>query len=206
MISFFKDSRFDWFHFFSVYQKYVKKTDTVLELGASFVEKTDLFANYCQKLVGIEYQKDRVPKDHKNIRYLQGDWQSLSKTVSPNSIDLLVSNHTIEHVSNDLKAINETYLVLKKDGIALLNTPNRNRLARVFIELFTGKRVFPYWEHQREYTEEDLISLISKSSFTKYKITPVIFGIYNGYIGVFTLKVPSLFRKWANIWEIELYK
>src|SRR5450756_3245946 len=51
-----------------------------------------------------------------------------------------------------------------------LNTPNRKRLVRAIVGIFSGERKFPWWEHLREYTEEDLLHLLGASLFTKYKI------------------------------------
>lgn len=197
---------YDWNHIIKTYQKIVKKDDIVLEIGASTITITDEIAQYCKKLIGIEYFNERLPKNHNNIYYKLGDWQKLTKSIQKNSIDLAISSHVIEHIPNDLEALNELYCVLKPNGCAILNTPNRKRLTRQVIELFTGERKFPYWEHIREYTEKDLIELISKSKFKKYKITPIVFGIHGGNIKIYLKNVPKHFRKLANFWEILLIK
>ena len=197
---------YDWTHLMNSYKKYVKKTDTVLEIGASTVERTKELSRYCKKLIGLEYFPDRTPKDFDNVKYIIGDWQNLSKVIKKGSVDLVVSSHVIEHIPNDLEAINETYEVLKPGGVALLNTPNRKRLTRAIIELFTGPRKFPYWEHQREYIKKDLINLINMSKFKKFNIIPILFGINTKYIKIYLKKFPDKLKRYVNYWEIHLFK
>jgi radical SAM superfamily enzyme YgiQ (UPF0313 family) len=200
------NNSYDWEHLIEGYKKIVKKNDIVLEIGASTPKRTEELSKYCKKVVGVEYFKERLPKSHNNIIYILEDWQKLTNSIAKNSIDLAVSSHVIEHVPDDLKALNELYDVLKPNSQAIITTPNRQRLTRRVIELFTGKRKFPYWEHIREYIEPDLIKLISKSKFKKYKITPLVFGVLSGRYQLFFKKVPKIFRKLANFWEINLYK
>jgi len=201
-----KNKWYDWEHMLNSYNKYVNKHSIVLEIGASNIEKTKMLSKYCKKLIGVEINQKRIPENFDNVHYIHGDWQYLSKTIKPDSIDIVISSHVIEHVQYDLKAINELYKVLKKGGIAILNTPNRKRLTRAFIEFFTGPRKFPYWEHVREYTEEDLLNLLKKSKFKNFKILPVVFGIYGGNIYIYSKSVPNIFKKWSNFWEIHLFK
>jgi len=197
---------YDWVHLIKTYKNLVRPNFIVLEIGASTIDRTNEIAKYCQKLVGVEYLNERLLKNHNNIHYQLGDWQKLTKIIPQNSIDLAVSSHTIEHIPNDVKALNELYSVLKPNSYAILNTPNRKRLVRQIIELFTKERRFPYWEHIREYTEDDLIKLIKKTKFKEYKITPVCFGIHGGNINFYLKKVPKHFRKFSNFWEIVLKK
>lgn len=91
-----------------------------------------------------------------------------------------MASHVIEHIPDDLKAINELYAVLRPWGIAIISTPNRKRLVRAVIEVFTGDRKFPYWEHVREYTENDILGLLNRSLFENFKVVPVSFGIHGG--------------------------
>lgn len=197
---------YDWISLLNSYNRYVKESNIVLEIGASSIERTKNLASLCQQLIGVELLPKRKPKDFENVEYMVGDWQNLSEFIRPKSIDIAVSSHVIEHVQNDLKAINELYAVLKPKGVALLNTPNRKRLTRTIIEKFSGTRKFPFWEHIREYTEKDLIKLLKSSSFKKYKIIPVVFGIHGGPVYFYSEFVPKRFRGLANFWEIHLFK
>jgi len=198
---------YDWQHLLKTYKKIVKPNYTVLEIGASTLSRTNKLAKYCQNLIGIELIAFRIPKTkNPKIKYLIADWQYLSKKIKENSIDLAVSSHVIEHVPNDLLALKELHKVLKPGAVAIINTPNRLRLARGIIEIFTGPRKFPWWEHIREYSYDDIQKLCLSSPFKKYSIKPLIFGFHNGYFKLYLRKVPKIFIKYANYWELSLIK
>lgn len=197
---------YDWASLLTVYKKYVTKNSLVLEIGASNIERTRDLSKHCQKLTGVELYMERIPHDFGNVKYLVGDWEDLTKVIKPNSIDVAIASHVIEHLRDDLKAINRLYVVLKSRGVAILNTPNRKRLTRVVLEKFLGEKKFPSGEHEREYTEEDLMRLLRRSNFKKYEIEPVVFGLHGGSIFLYLKKVPKIFRKWANFWQIVLFK
>lgn len=201
-----KGYNFDWNSLFASYKQYVSVSSNVLEIGASTLDRTIQLSKCCHVLTAVELSPDRILDNQGNIRNINGDWQNLSEFIEKSSIDIAVSSHVIEHVPDDLKAINELYKVLKPGGVALLNTPNRKRLARSIIEFFSKEREFPYWEHQREYVEEDICSLIDKSRFQDYKIIPLVLGLHGGPIFLYSDKVPDRFRKFANYWEIHLFK
>ncbi len=177
-----------------------------MEIGASRIERTRQLSKFCNRLIGVELLPQRLPKDFENVKYIIGDWQNLPEFIEPDSIDIAVSTHVIEHVKDDLKAINELYRVLKPGGVALLTTPNRKRLVRAIIEIFTGERKFPFWEHQREYIESDLARLLKASSFNNFKIIPLVLGLHGGPIFLYSESVSRKFRKFANYWEIRLFK
>ena len=197
---------YDWESLFASYTALVRRTDTVLEIGASGIERTRDLAGRCAKLIGVELMPERIPEPFDNVEYRVADWQSLSAAVEPESIDLAVASHVIEHVPDDLRALDELYTVLKPGGVALINTPNRKRLVRAVIEVFQGERKFPWWEHLREYTEEDLINMIEASRFANYEILPVVFGLHGGPVMVYWKNVPARMRRFSNFWEVHLFK
>lgn len=56
----------------------------------------------------------------------------LATGLETNSVDLLIANHVLEHVEDDLKAINEIFRVLKPGGRAVLQTPYSSKLHRTW--------------------------------------------------------------------------
>ena len=76
----------DWNSLLSSFKKYVKKDDTVLEIGASVYERTKDLAPYCKKIIGVELFPERIPKKKsggKIIRVLlqQADEAGLTEKV-----------------------------------------------------------------------------------------------------------------------------
>ena len=197
---------FDWVSLTRSYKRFVSSTSTVLEIGASNVKATMEFSRYCGELIGLELLPERTPADFDNVHYVTGDWQTLTRYLEPETIDVAVASHVIEHVPDDLEAMNELFTVLKPGGVAILVTANRKRLTRTIIEMFTGDREFPWREHVREYTESDLVDLIGASLFQKYAVLPLVFGIHGGPVFFYSEKVPRRFRKNAHFWEVHIFK
>lgn len=196
----------DWESLFQSYRRFVQPSHVVLEIGASVVERTREISRHCARVIGVELMPERKPADHGNIHYVLGNWEELTAVLEPESVDVAISSHVIEHVPNDLKALNELHRVLKPGGVAIINTPNRRRLTRRIVELFTGERKFPYWEHQREYIEADLQRLLESTAFKRYEIHPLVFGLHGGPVFCYMKTAPPCLRGMANYWEILLFK
>jgi len=197
----------DWVCFFEAYKKWVRKTDRVLEIGASHPVRTKQMAALVSgELVGLEFMPERKPQDCDNIKFMTGDWEKLSQIFPENSIDLVAASAVLEHVEHDDVAMNELYKVLKPGGTAVLSTPNVNRVAARIEEVFKGKKKFPWSEHFREYTEDGLRELIARTPFVNYTIEPISFGITGWLLFMYMHPVPERFRKACGFFLITLHK
>ncbi len=107
---------YDWVSLCLSSKKYVSQKSIVLEIGASNIQRTKQLSALCYKLIGVELYPERTPKDFGNVSYVIGDWQNLSQFIPEENIDVAVASHVIEHLHDDLKAINELYVVLKVGG------------------------------------------------------------------------------------------
>lgn len=118
-----------------------------------------------------------------------------------NSFELVTILHVIEHIKNDETAIREIYRVLKKDGIALIVTPNVNRFTKVYSVALKilKKSPYPYpmnEDHVFEYSDSDIKRLLKNSEFQSYKIEPFFMKI-SRYLRV---------RKYCDQWIITAKK
>jgi SAM-dependent methyltransferase len=197
---------YDWRHLRESYERYVRPSSTVLEIGASVPARTAVLAAKCRELIGVELYPERVPAATGNVRYIVADWQRLGEALPRESVDVAVSSHVIEHVPDDLRALDELYAALRPGGVAILSTPNRKRLVRAVIESVQGERRFPWWEHVREYVEADLRRLLERSRFERWEIYPVAFGLHGGPVHCYVTEVPAPLRRWGNFWELHLWK
>tara|TARA_B100001248_G_scaffold255657_1_gene235678 strand:- start:4858 stop:5589 length:732 start_codon:yes stop_codon:yes gene_type:complete len=73
--------------------------------------------NYLKKF-NVEYSSLDV--NSKNVTFTE-DITNLS--LEDQSYDFVICNHVLEHVSNDIKAIEEIYRILKKGGRAVIQVP-----------------------------------------------------------------------------------
>lgn len=196
----------DWVVSFSQYMRFVKKSSKVLEIGASHAARTKQLARECDALTGLEILPERKPSDFDNARFILGNWEKLSEVFEPESFDIILASHVIEHVEHDRQAIEELHKALKPGGVAIISTPNRERLAARIGDLFKGKRKFPWHEHFREYTEEDLKQLILGIPFTDHEIIPVGLGITGWKLFMYIHPVPRIFRGLCGFWVTILRK
>ena len=203
---------YDWHHLLNNYKKIVCLQDYVLEIGCSNLEKTKQLAAYCNQLIGLEKDKSSMPRKLKyrnlNIKTINGNWRNLTKIFKNFKFDLIVASHVIEHIEDDLGSLNQTFQVLKKGGYFIFTTPNKLRLFERLRRIFKGERKFPYHEHVREYTEENIKNLLSKSKFHRCEtiIYGFVFGIHAGPFYVFFKHVPNFLRQWTNFWEVIIQK
>jgi ubiquinone/menaquinone biosynthesis C-methylase UbiE len=96
--------------------------------------------------------------------------------------ELVTMLHVIEHIKNDEAALREIYRVLKKDGTALIVTPNANRFTKLYSVALKVLKRSPYQypmntDHVFEYGASDIKSLLKNSEFQNYKIEPIFMKI-----------------------------
>ena len=118
-----------------------------------------------------------------------------------NSYDLILCNHVLEHIPNDLKAMKELYRVLKPLGTAILQVPlDEDRENTFEDDSITDQqertRIFGQYDHVRVYGQ-DYYNRLQKVGF---KATPVdyIKEVTEGDIKRFALpteRIPVVTKK-----------
>jgi ubiquinone/menaquinone biosynthesis C-methylase UbiE len=100
--------------------------------------------------------------NHKNIEFICDSAEGLS-TIPNNSIDLVVSFETIEHLPNYNEYLKSLKRVLAPEGLVLISTPNKE----------VSKQKNPF--HIKEFTRDELETIL-KQYFNKVRIL----NQYNG--------------------------
>ena len=118
-----------------------------------------------------------------------------------NSYDLILCNHVLEHIPNDLKAMRELYRVLKPRGTAILQVPLEEDRENTFeddsiTDQQERTRIFGQYDHVRVYGQ-DYYNRLQKAGF---KVTPVdyIKEVTEGDIKRFALpteRIPVVTKK-----------
>lgn len=122
-------------------------------------------------------------KKHTGIEYCSSDFENefiadyhfdITKIEKEaNSFDLIMCFHILEHISNDEKAINELYRVLKKEGIGLIQTPfKEGDIYEDYTIVSEEERLkaFGQEDHVRIYSVKGLTERLEKSGF---KVTSI---------------------------------
>ncbi|MBL7129827.1 MAG: methyltransferase domain-containing protein [Candidatus Omnitrophica bacterium] len=168
-----------------------KEESKILDVGANMGQYTTLLAEKGFRMVGIDLSDKAVDVAKKqaqmlnfNIDYFQADIEDLS-LFEDEIFDGVVSFSTLRYVSDLKKALKEIYRVTKKNGIAVLDFPNK------YCPWFTLlKNKFGVENHIYDhfFSTNELISLFKETGFcsidtkkimfTHYTFKPEFFGFY----------------------------
>jgi glycosyltransferase involved in cell wall biosynthesis/SAM-dependent methyltransferase len=162
-----------------------RSNQTLLELGANPYFTTTLLskfrnadlhlANFFDHAEPEGSQRVTIHKTKETFTYNYKHF-NIEKDAFPyedDTFDVVLFCEIIEHLLFDpVHALVEIKRVLKPGGILVLTTPNVVRLDNVR-KIIGGENVYdpysgygPYGRHNREYTQEDLFSLLSVNGFT----------------------------------------
>jgi len=125
----------------------------VLDIACGSGYGTELLAKTAKKVYGVDVDEQAVAYASqyfaaKNIAYKIGDGVSIP--LEDNSVDVVVTFETIEHIQDYKTFIKEIKRVLKPDGLAVVSTPND-------LEFAEGNHF-----HIHEFTYSELISLLRR--------------------------------------------
>lgn len=128
--------------------------------------ETDFFSkNYKVLHIAPEQEFLRKFRKMKNLDYTSADLSSPIVDVKANildlpfadeSFDVVFSNHVLEHIEDDAKAMGELYRVMKKGGWGIFQVPMKNMLEKTY-EDFTindpkeRQKHFGQYDHVRWY-------------------------------------------------------
>lgn len=140
--------------------KFVKK-GRMLEIGSATGVMLKLFAKRGWDALGIEPSGSSQEAKKKGLRVLNVRFED-SKL--PNDyFDLVVLNHTLEHMDNPKLVLKRVNAFLKDGGILFIDVPNFGGLSSKIL----GKK-WPYLlpeEHKSQFTKESLTRLLRENGF-----------------------------------------
>jgi ubiquinone/menaquinone biosynthesis C-methylase UbiE len=166
----------------------------ILDIGSNDGAKTHYITNKGQVIMcDISKSKSQISP------FVLCDGASLP--FKDNSFELLTLLHVIEHIKNDKMLLKEMYRVLKKDGVALIVTPNANRFTKLYSIVLKVITRSPYRyplniDHVFEYSDSDIKGLLENSEFERYKIDPFYMKI-SRYLRI---------RKYCDQWIVTAKK
>ena len=150
--------------FLKRYQNIIKYKDkeTILDIGASTGTMLSIFKDAGWDVWGVEPSETAVKVAKKRgIKMSQGFFENVK--LPPNHFDVVLMNHTFEHVEDPLKVLKKIKRVLKKDGIVYIDVPN--------FDSWDAQVKGANWgylmpsEHTFHYTSETLRKLMEKTGF-----------------------------------------
>jgi ubiquinone/menaquinone biosynthesis C-methylase UbiE len=119
---------------FRMNKKFGKGNLTFLGLDISFMD--------------IEYANDIVDKkDINNCSFIVG--RAEGTNLESNAFDIVICSEVLEHVPNPRKILKEMHRILKRNGLAIISTPNAdNKISR--LRIFAPRWLKKGWNKQEE--------------------------------------------------------
>jgi len=146
---------------FSIIKRFSKSRGKVLDIGASTGVMLDIFKSEGWKTWGVEPSKSASAVKDKGHKLIKDIFERAK--LPKNYFDVVVLNHTLEHMDDPLFVLKKVYELLKKEGIVFIDVPNFGSLASRIL----GKR-WPYLlpeEHKHQFTQRDLQDILQKSGY-----------------------------------------
>jgi len=174
----------------------------VLDLGANPYHLSTCLKNLGFNVQAINYDFGPIEQEaEKNgIAIKTADLACGKIPVAGNLFDYVLLSETLEHFNfHPGEIINEIHRVLKPGGKVIITTPNLTRLNNR-IKLFFGKSIHQSLEktnsieiHHREFTGEELISLLKLANFRiilfnyidfNYPVNNIFIKLINRFFGL----------------------
>lgn len=159
---------------FEIINKYIKNPGRVVDIGSSTGVLLKLFKDFKWEELGIEPSKSANYAIKKNINIINKKFEDVN--LPKNKYDLVILNHTLEHLENPLTVLNRVYEILKKGGLVFIDVPNFGSLSSMLF----GKNysfLLPE-EHNFHFTQKTLTKLLQKSKF-KVKYSETRSGLFD---------------------------
>ena len=147
-------------HFF---QRYVKRTDTVLDVGAGYCE----FINNirAKKKIALDINKDTKKFAAPDVEVILDDCRNMGK-IKSNSVDVVFISNFLEHMPNadDVeKVLIETKRILKKEGQVLILQPNIK---------YAYREYWDYFDHVVPLSHKSTAEALLKNDFKLVEVRP----------------------------------
>jgi ubiquinone/menaquinone biosynthesis C-methylase UbiE len=182
------------------------QSDRILDIGCGYGNMTKFLEEKGNTVIGVDLEGVFYhPYVSEKLSFLKSD--ALHIPFNDNTFDGLISLDVIEHVPDDKRFADEVRRVLKPSGLAIIETPNRNRLSVELRSVFKSEiknfpRNYGHDEllgdiiHIREYTKPELEKLFE--SFKKVTVSGHWCGLTSPEIGVETpwRRMENLSQSW----------
>ena len=151
--------------------------------------------------VDIEENLMTVLKD--KVRFLKADVNRDELSFDDNYFDLIASIYVLEHLTNPVNRVQQSYRLLKKDGYLFLETAHAKSILLCFPRfLARGNGYLNFFDdptHIRPYTEASLLNLANMAGFEDIESFIIRDAIYTiGLPYSFIRYLTTLNREWLS--------
>ncbi|SRR5258708_27455980 len=169
---------------FAIAKRLIQKPGRVLDIGASTGVMLDIFKENGWETWGVEPSISAFRAMEKKHKILKTYFEKAK--LPENYFDLVIMNHTLEHVDDALLVLKKIYKISKKGGIVLIDVPNAGGLGS---KIWRDKWAYRLpEEHNYQFTKTSLSELFKEAGFE------IIY--FKSRSGIFELSNPV-----KDIWE-----
>jgi len=140
---------------------YYPRSGKCLEIGCSTGTMLDIFKEKGWETWGVEPSGSADSAKSKGHRIIRNVFEKAK--LPEYYFDLVVLNHTLEHMDSPKDVLAKVKKILRKDGVVFIDVPNFGGLGSKIL----GKR-WPYLlpkEHNHQFTKDSLSNLLQKAGF-----------------------------------------
>lgn len=146
---------------FNLIKRFVNSSGKVLDIGASTGIFLNIFKNKGWEVWGVEPSMSSNIAKKRGIKMINSYFENAS--LPKNNFDLIVMNHTLEHIKDAAQVIKKTHSLLKSDGILFIDVPNAGGIGAKILN-----KNWPYLlpeEHIHQFTKESLSNLLKLNGY-----------------------------------------
>lgn len=144
---------------YNIISRFTENPRTVLDIGCSNGIFLDLYKN-CETW-GVEPSENYKIAESKGHKIINTTFEKAN--LPQDYFDLIIMNHTLEHVKDAEIVLSKIYRLLKKEGILFIDVPNAGGLGSKLL----GDK-WPYRlpdEHTYQFTKESISKLMINTGF-----------------------------------------
>ncbi len=149
------------------FDKYINKNEKILDIGCGAGTLALYYTSRGNKVLGIDISNKAIVSARKSIKILnmkdvEFKIMNFPIQIPKEKFDRIICSEVIEHLEDDILALNKVYKLLKPKGKAIITTPSKNApLYKLGYAKGFDKRV----GHLRRYTIEELMNKSQKVGF-----------------------------------------
>ncbi len=137
------------------------KAGRVLDIGASTGVMLDIFKSNGWETWGVEPSEAGKILRYKDIKILNTTFEKAK--LPKNYFDVVIMNHTLEHVEDPIKVLKKIHQILKKGGIVYIDVPNFGSLSSHIAG--RGWKFLHAYEHIHQFEPDTLKKCLQKAGF-----------------------------------------
>lgn len=146
---------------FNIIQKYTSGPGKVLEIGCSNGVFLDIFKEKGFETWGVEPSGSAKTAKEKGHRVIQSIFEQAE--LPAGYFDLVIVNHTLEHMDDPLSVLKKINTLLKEDGTIFIDVPNAGGLGAKLLGKYWPYRLLG--EHKWQFTRQSLEKFVKEAGF-----------------------------------------